>query len=282
MTLRATLLIPAHNEAAVIARTLRPLSGLVQDGIIAVIVIANGCTDKTAHMAQLACPGARVLQSPVPSKTHALNLGHSCAAPGLPIICLDADLVLPPLDLLSLISAIAAGAAAAIGQMQVDTAAASPLVRAYHRAWAHNPYFARGKFGGVIALGADTAAQLFPLPDVQGDDEYIRRKIDPCRVAYVPECRFTAQSPRNLRSLFATRKRARRGARQLGRLGLANPTARSGWAMLKACGRSVQGLADLAVYCAVGFALRLALALESQSSARRWERDMTTRSAGGR
>ena len=142
ITPRATVLIPAHNEAAVIARTLAPLRALAQDGTIALIVVANACSDETALIAALACPKARVVITPIGGKTHALNLGLTAARQDLPLICLDADLTLSPDGLLALIDAIEAGALAAIGQMRVDSAAASPLVRAYQRAWSHNPYFA--------------------------------------------------------------------------------------------------------------------------------------------
>lgn len=278
--LRATVLIPAHNEAAVIARTVAPLRALVQDGTIALIVVANACDDNTARVAALACPKARVVITPIGGKAHALNLGLTAARIDLPLVCLDADLVLSPESLLALISAIEAGALAAIGQMHVDCTAASPLVRAYQRAWAHNPYFAQGKFGGVYALAPQAVASLFPLPQVLGDDEFLRRSIAPQRVAFVSACTFTAQSPRSIASLFATRKRALRGARQLARMGLTAPKSGAVAHMARASAARPQALIDLAVFIALGLAVRLALALEPSTYAHKWERDLTTRTAG--
>lgn len=278
--LRATVLIPAHNEAAVIARTLAPLRPLVQNGTIALIVVANACDDDTAKIAALACPKARVVITPIAGKTHALNLGLTAARRDLPLVCLDADLVLSPDALLALVSAIEAGALAAIGQMHVDSTAASPMVRAYQRAWAHNPYFAMGKFGGVYALAPQAVASLFPLPQVLGDDEFLRRSIAPQRVAFVPACQFTAQSPRSIASLFATRKRALRGARQLARMGLTAPKSNTIAHMVRASMTRPQALIDLAVFITLGLALRVALALEPSTHAHKWERDVTTRTAG--
>ena len=43
MSLRATVLVPAHNEASVITRTLTPLRAAAEAGVLRVVVIANGC-----------------------------------------------------------------------------------------------------------------------------------------------------------------------------------------------------------------------------------------------
>lgn len=280
MNTRATILIPAHNEAAVIARTLAPLAALVQNGTVALIVVANACTDDTAQIAAQACPGARVVSTPIGGKTHALNLGMTFVAQGQPVVCLDADLVLSADGLLGLIAAVEAGAIAAIGYMHVDVTASTALVRAYQRAWALNPYFAMGKFGGVFALSAKAICAHFPLPDVLGDDEYLRRSIAPQDVAFVPACQFTAQSPRNLASLFATRKRALRGARQLGRLGLGLPKTNAVARMARASMSNPQRLVDFALFAVFGMAVRIALAIEPASHANKWERDLSSRQTG--
>ncbi len=60
----ATVLIPAHNESALIGRTLAPLRG---DARFRVIVVANGCNDATAAEARGALPTARVIETRVRS-----------------------------------------------------------------------------------------------------------------------------------------------------------------------------------------------------------------------
>lgn len=278
MTLRATVLIPAHDEASVITRTLRPLRAAAEAGVLKLVVIANGCADATAKVAASACPSAVVLETAIPGKTQALNLGFGTeAVAGLPVLCLDADLEVSEAGLLALVRAVEQGALAAVGRMTVDATKASPLVRAYQRAWALNPYFAKGKFGGVFALAHPVARQVFPLPAVTGDDEFLRRSLDPARVAFVPECQFVAQSPRTLASLHATRKRALRGARQVQRLGLANPTPSSATQMLRAGLAAPRRLGDLVVFFAVVGMTRLSLALEPKGKPQIWERDLTTR-----
>jgi glycosyltransferase involved in cell wall biosynthesis len=47
-----SIVVPAHNESSVIARTLRPwVTGPASDEI-SVVVVCNGCTDDTASVAR--------------------------------------------------------------------------------------------------------------------------------------------------------------------------------------------------------------------------------------
>jgi glycosyltransferase involved in cell wall biosynthesis len=270
-----TILVPAWNEAAVIGRTLGRLQSEGATRFFHVIVIANACSDDTAAVARAAMPAALVIETPVPGKTHALNLGHAEALAGLPIVCLDADLSTGVADLIALTAPLRNGRAlAACGTMQVDSAASSTLVRAWYRAWALNPYFAQGKFGGLFALSAKAADRLFPLPAVTADDEYLRRAIAPGQIAFVPSCRFVARAPRDLDTLLRVRQRSLRGSRALRR-----PSGHDGAkGMLRTALRHPARWADVAVFIAVQMAVRLNLARET-AAAPGWERDLTTRTS---
>jgi cellulose synthase/poly-beta-1,6-N-acetylglucosamine synthase-like glycosyltransferase len=57
------VIIPAHNEAGVIERTLGRLAPLAGDRQVEVIVACNGCTDDTAELAR-GFKGVRVLDVP--------------------------------------------------------------------------------------------------------------------------------------------------------------------------------------------------------------------------
>ncbi len=271
----ATILVPAHNEAAVIARTLAPFRGISR---FRVIVIANACSDDTARRARAALPSATVLETPVAGKTHALNLGRAHARTDLSLICLDADLIVTPQALDALVAPLLKEAAqAACGRMLARTDGASALVRAYYRAWALNPYFASGKFGGLFALSPEGALRVFPLPRVTADDEWIRRSFSAGETAFVPSCTFAAQAPRSLTALCAVRRRSLRGTQEVtARLG-ARQAAGSPGGMLGAALRRPSRWPDMAVFVAVALAVRLALKFERKSRAPRWERDLTTR-----
>ncbi|GAB3911511.1 hypothetical protein GCM10029964_117600 [Kibdelosporangium lantanae] len=68
-----SVVIAAHNEESVIARCLRTLSGSAKPGELDVVVVANGCTDRTAQIAR--AERARVVETPTAGKANALNLG---------------------------------------------------------------------------------------------------------------------------------------------------------------------------------------------------------------
>jgi glycosyltransferase involved in cell wall biosynthesis len=273
MTQIATVLIPAWNEAAVIGQTLAAL----RDPRLRLVVIANACTDETAKIARQTAPEAFVLETARPGKINALNIGYVCALPNRPVVFLDADLDTTPAQIALLIDALE-HAHAACGQMKIDTTGCTPLVRAYMRAWAHNPYFAKGKFGGLFAVSALAAKAVFPLPQVTADDEFIRRTLEPLGLAYVPECSFTARAPRDLPTLIRVRRRALRGARAVACVG--GPRSGGAATMLRHALPRPHLWADMAVFTAIMVLVRLQLALESGAAATAWERDTTNRLVG--
>ena len=282
MTALATLLIPAWNEASVIGRTLTCLQTGLARGQLKIVVIANACQDQTAAVARRAAPDAVVLETPVPGKCHALNLGLAHAVPGQPVICLDADLDVTAADLLALIAPLLNGnAMAACGQMDIDASAASAVVRAWMRAWKLNPYFARGKFGGLFALSGAAVDRVFPLPVLTADDEWIRRAFAVEEVAFVPACRFVARAPRTLNALVQTRRRSLRGARAVSALGRSTPKGEGARRMLGSAVLQPARWIDLSVFLVVMAWVRLLLATEGKTKrpTLRWERDQTTRLA---
>jgi glycosyltransferase involved in cell wall biosynthesis len=277
MTPLATVLIPAWNEGTVIARTLTGLQQGLARGRLRIIVIANACTDDTAAVARSAAPDALVLETPVAGKCHAMNLSLSHAEPGRPVVFLDADLCVTAADVLALVAPLAAGTAlAACGRMDVDASAGSALVRAWVRAWRLNPYFARGKFGGLFALSPEGVDRVFPLPALTADDEWIRRAFDPDEVAFVPTCRFVAFAPRTLPALVQTRRRSLRGARAVGGMGRKAPQGEGARAMLRLAMARPARWPDMAVFLTIAVWVRLLLAMD-RSTAPRWERDHTNR-----
>ncbi len=278
---RATILIPAHNEAGIIGRTLLHMSRGLSFDDFRVVVIANACSDSTASKAKSTMPQATVLETDTPGKANALNLGYQIADPAAPVICLDADLDITAESLAALVEPIWSGRAhAACGQMDVGVCDASPMVRAYYKGWRTNPYFDRGKFGGVFAVSPDVAALIFPLPKITADDEYVRRSVPCADTAFVSTCRFKVQAPRTVSSLVRVRRRSIRGAREVTSLGLSNPERGSKGALVARVLRQPQRFFPVAIYAAINAFVRLQLALERDSQSHRWERDLTTRNAG--
>ncbi len=90
-----SVIIPAHNEARYLGRT---LEGLHRQnyGWLEVIVVANGCTDETAELARGRCHRLIVLSQKCLGT--ARNLGARMARGEL-LVFLDADTVLEPMAL---------------------------------------------------------------------------------------------------------------------------------------------------------------------------------------
>ena len=279
-TPRATILIPAYNEADVIGRTLTAVTEGMLPGEFRIVVVPNACRDETAAAARAACPWARVIETQVPGKTNAMNLGHNAAPDGIKIV-LDADLIVTADDLRALIAPLEAGQAeASCGRMKVDLEGCSRAVRGFYAIWLRRSYASGAKFGGVFALSEAAAARIFPLPAVIADDTYISRSVPAAEKAFTPDCSFTARAPRDLGSLTRVRRRVLRGNRELIRMGVLpqRETAGSkGPGLLRGLLLRPGLWTSLAIYTVVGLVARAGLEFEGRVSTPRWERDDSSR-----
>lgn len=279
-TPRASIIIPAHNESAVIARCLRTLSAGADACEFEIIVVCNGCRDDTAVRARDAAPEAHVIVSKIASKTHALNLGDD-AATVYPRIYLDADLAVSAQDLRELLQPIEKGEAmAAAGRMVIDDSASSYFVRAFYRVWRLNPYLDHGKFGGLFALSAVGHARLGRFPNVTSDDEYVRRLFTRRERARVEACQFTARAPLRLADLIKIRQRGLRGTNELARQGykIDEPTgANSLLHILRRVAVRPRLWPDLPVFIAISLWVRFRARATRFLDTRTWERDDSSR-----
>jgi len=182
------VVIPAHNEEVVLGRGLDGVLSGALLGEIDVVVVCNGCSDGTADVARSYGDRVRVIETPIPSKTHALNLGDE-AARGFPRFYVDADVVLT-LDGIRRIAARlgASGAPAAAPVMQVDLSGSSWPVRAFYAIWTQMPYTREGMIGvGVYALSEEGRRRFGRFPDVIADDGYVRALFSPVERVRVDE-----------------------------------------------------------------------------------------------
>ncbi len=121
--MRAVVVIPAHNEEASVGACLRALAA--QEGIapddVAVILVCNACTDRTEAVARDASAGLRltVLRGPGggpgPARRLGMDLAASWLAPDGLIACTDADTIVAADWLARQLDAVAAGADAVGG-----------------------------------------------------------------------------------------------------------------------------------------------------------------------
>ncbi|MGC1274993.1 MAG: glycosyltransferase [Planctomycetaceae bacterium] len=274
------VIIPAFNEAASIEATLHAvLAG--NEGVDAeVIVVCNGCTDDTADRARRCAPHVRVVETPIGSKTHALNLGDDVAS-SYPRIYLDADIVVSKSLLGDLARVLDANRPlVAYPSVNYDLRSSSRAVRAFYEVWRSMPYNRPGRIGvGVFAMNRAGRERFGRFPDVISDDGFVRGQFseDECRI--VETCSTTVRAPATFRSLVKIKTRSRLGLYQLRRLHpdvLRRHGAAAPWRLPIG---STARLTGLPVYLLVNLVTRVRAANQRRSLERyRWERDESTRS----
>jgi glycosyltransferase involved in cell wall biosynthesis len=211
-----SIVIAAHNEAAVIRRGLDALLGDTAQGEFDVIVVANGCTDDTARIAA-SSPGVRVLDLPAPGKAAALNAGDDHAL-GYPRIYLDADIVLSAAEIRALCDALAVANGgpdgrllAATARREIDVTHSPALVRAYYAINSRLPVFRNSLIGrGVIALSSEGRGRFSRFPDLVADDLFLDSLYMASEKREVDSVTVRVAAPRRTRDLLRRLARVRR------------------------------------------------------------------------
>jgi glycosyltransferase involved in cell wall biosynthesis len=218
------VVIPAHNEASVIARSLRSFLESARPAEFDVVVVTNGSTDATAEKARLESDRLgypiRVVELAEASKIAALRaaddlLGES--AVGVRIY-LDADVVVTTAVARALAAAIETDEPAlALARVDVDLVGASWIVRRYYRVWNALPYVRHQVSGsGVFAVNAQGRARIGRWPDVINDDAYVSRQFAD-NERYIVDSTFRIYAARSARALIRRRARLVNGNRELDR-----------------------------------------------------------------
>ncbi|MFC7533545.1 glycosyltransferase [Actinoplanes sp. GCM10030250] len=205
-----SIVIAAHNEAAVIGRCLDAILDEAKPGEFDITVVANGCTDDTVRIAG-ARPGVRVLDLPRPGKAAALNAGDD-AAVGFPRIYLDADIVLTAPAIRALAEVLAAGAPAATVGRRLVLTGRPLLVRAYFAVHGKLPVFRDGLFGrGVVALSEQGRSRFDRFPELVADDLFLDSQFDSAEKKHVTSYSARVATPRRTGDLIRRLVRVRGG-----------------------------------------------------------------------
>lgn len=215
-----SVIVPAHDEAAVIDRCLDALLADAAPGELDVVVACNGCSDDTAARAGRHGPDVRVVELDAPGKIGALNAGDAIAV-GYPRIYLDADVVVTTAALRATAETLSRPhVLAAAPRPRVVTDRCPWIIAAHHRAWAALPVISRGYVGsGVYGLSAEGHRRVAPFPPVIADDEYVRRTFHPYERA-TSEATFDFYPPRTVKAYLLRAQRGRAGNEQLDASGL--------------------------------------------------------------
>ncbi len=211
-----SVIIPAHNEAGVIGRCLSAIAEFGKAGRAQVIVVCNGCSDDTAAQARACGDWVRVIETPVASKSVALNLGDQ-AASFFPRIYLDADVVLSA-DALGALCEELDGrkCLAAAPRAHLDLSAASWAVRAFYAIDTRLPWARQGIGGsGVYGLTAEGRKRFDEFPPITADDGFVRLQFSRDERAFLDTAVSIVTPPRRLSELVAIKSRSHFGKYEL-------------------------------------------------------------------
>ena len=215
-----SVVIPAYNEAAGIAATMRSMATSRYRGRIEIIVVDDGSTDGTAAIARgQGIPGARVISQPNSGKAGALSRGIADAGSDI-LVLVDADTIFQSDALGRLIAPLAAGDVGAVsGNTKVGNR------RGLLGGWQHLEYVMgfnldRRLFDllGTIptvpgAIGAFRRAALTAVGGISDDtlaedtDLTMALCRSPWRVVYAPGAIAWTEAPSSLRQLWRQRYR---------------------------------------------------------------------------
>jgi glycosyltransferase involved in cell wall biosynthesis len=223
LTPRLSVIIPASNEAGYIGACLNALfaSGALDAECI---VVANGCRDATAAVAQgfaiqatAAGWALTVIDVPQGGKPNALNIGDT-AARGRLRAYLDADVVVSPPLMAQLIAALGADAPTyATGTAHIPRAQ-SWVTRAYARFWQRLPFAQSPAPGyGLFAVNAAARARWGDFPAIISDDTFVRLQFNAQERVQVP-ARYDWPMIEGFSALTRVRRRQDAGVAEIDRL----------------------------------------------------------------
>ncbi len=222
-----SVVIPAYNEAAGIAATIRSMLTSGYRGRIEVIVVDDGSSDGTAAIARgLRIPYVRVISQPNSGKPGALNRGIAEAHSDI-LILVDGDTIFQADTIGRLIAPLAS---ADVGAVSGNTKVGNR--RGFLGGWQHLEYVMgfnldRRLFDllGTIptvpgAIGAFRRAALAAVGGVSTDtlaedtDLTMALCRSPWRVVYAPDAIAWTEAPSSLRQLWRQRYRWSYGTMQ--------------------------------------------------------------------
>jgi Glycosyl transferase family 2 len=209
-TFTASVVIPAHNEERGIRRLLEQLD--VASPGLEVVVVCNGCTDRTSETARSFGASITVVDLPEPSKSAALKHGDRTASV-FPRLYVDADVEIDRASVALLVSALESGTALSAAPRRIlPRTGVSYPVRWYYDVWEQLPQVRAGLFGrGVIAVTAEGFERVADLPQLMSDDLVISEAFGPTERVIVDAATVTVWPPRTVRALLRRRTRVATG-----------------------------------------------------------------------
>ena len=283
--MRASVIIPAHNEEKVLSRLLSALT--VEPGEFEIIVVCNGCTDSTADVARTFEPHVHVIDSPQGGKTNALNLGDA-AATTFPRLYIDADVLIDRTSVHHIIETLEKpGVLAASPTPQLAVEHASSAVRRFYEVDAIMPTHVGGIGGsGVYAMNEQGRARFGEFPPIIADDAFVRRHFAEGERVVAEGAISHVVPPCNIEGLTKIKTRSHLGNHEINQKfpELSGKKGRGNRVALLRLAKNPTWWPSLATYVYVKSLARLrarhqAAQPKAQGEAPTWERDDTSRLA---
>ena len=246
-----SVVIAAYNEEGVIRACLEALR--VETSGLEVVVVPNGCSDRTADVAR-SVRGVQVVEEGRPGKTRALNIGDGVAT-RFPRAYLDADVVITADHLERLMAVVRGPVLAAAPRRELSARGCRLGVKSYAAVHRHLPVMASSLFGrGLVVVSEAGRGRFTAFPDVVADDLFLDGLFAADEKRVVDEVTVVVQLPVRTGDLLHRLVRVRRGNRMLltsgdGRALRAPTKASRQWAWLGVVLRRPWLAPAGAVYC---------------------------------
>ena len=275
--LLGSVVIPAHNEAAVIRRCLEALLTGFRPGELEVIVACNGCTDGTADIVRSSGFSARVIEMEAASKPAALRAAEELVTV-FPRLYLDADVIISSASARQVLERLQVGPAlAARPPISYETGRSAPLVRSYYRARVRVPAVMGSLWGaGVYGLSEAGRGRFGPYPDVTAEDLFVDQHFQ-CSEIEIVGCEPVQVSvPRRTSDLLRILRRTYQGNAENKVKSSQTEATTMSTVLDLARAASTQPVrsVDIATYLTLAALARLTLVIAAPT---RWERDNSSR-----
>lgn len=213
-----SIVIPAYNEGQTIERCLEAILKDARPDEFEIVVVCNGCKDDTVERARrYEDRGVLVVDTAIPGKSHALNLGDAHVS-SFPRFYVDADIQIGAEAIRDVAQMLRDDERVLVAAPQavVDYEGRNHWVRSFYRVWTQLPYVTEGVIGsGVYAFSAAGRARFGRFPEIIADDEFARLQVAPHERACSERTSFTVTPPRTLWGVVNINTRARAGNYEL-------------------------------------------------------------------
>lgn len=217
-----SIVIPAHNEDSVIGDLLLALTPLRNRAEI--VVVANGCSDRTAEVVRAAAPWVVLVELPVGSKPLALQAGDD-AVSAFPRMYLDGDVCIDERGVTEMCRMLEDGQLLAVAATpDHDLRRSSWAVKSHYRIWTKMTSNRTG-LGGANPqmLSGEARSRFGEWPDVIGDDYFLDGLFSESEATRAPSVRAVRVAPIGVIDCVSRKARIHAGNAAVLERGLRSP-----------------------------------------------------------